>query len=108
MTRKIFVNIDQCTVNFPVYDKPFNTVVRVIEDLKFEKIFGNSENVKAMNHYDEAIGFYNGQIKIMWSTRKLTQGVMLYFTATGLRAWQDIGNLQNINIHWIKFINYLS
>lgn len=107
MTRKIFVNIDQCTVNFPVCDKPFSTVIRIIDSLALDKIFGNTEKVKAMNYYDEAIGFYNGQVKLMWSDKRPTQGIMLYFTATGLRAWQDIRKLQNINICWPKFISYL-
>lgn len=108
MARKILVNIDQCTINFPVYDKPFSTVIRIIDSLAFNQIFGDSEKVKAMNHYDEAIGFYNGQIKLMWSDERPTQGVMLYFTATGLRAWQIFGKLHNRGIQWLDFINYLS
>lgn len=108
MTRQIFVKVDQCTVNFPVDDEPFENVKKIIKDLRFEDILGDDSKVKPLNHYDEAIGFYNGQIKIMWSSRSSSQGIMLYFTATGLRAWQDIGRLQNIRMDWPKFVAYLA
>lgn len=44
----------------------------------------------------------------MWSYNNPKQGIMLYFTASGLNSWFITGNLQGFPIDWITFIKYLS
>lgn len=67
-----------------------NTALQVAKDLRLSKIFGGSDKARALNYYSEAVSYYNGQIKFMWNEKKKSQGLLLYFSATGFKAWQNL------------------
>lgn len=61
--KSLLIKIDQCTVNFPVVNiNVVEQVNQIIKSLELKEIFGDSQQIKAHNFYDKAIGFYNGQI----------------------------------------------
>lgn len=106
---KYFVTVDQVSINLPINKMGgMNTALQVAKDLKLSKIFGGSDKTKALNHYSNAIGFYNGQIKLMWSEKKKTQGLLLYFSATGFKAWQNLGKLRGYNLSFINLLKFMT
>ena len=106
---KYFVTVDQASINFPINKMSgLNTALQVAKDLHLSKIFGSADKTKAMNYYSEAFGYYNNQIKFMWNDKKKTQGVLLYFSATGFKAWQSLGKLKGYELNFLNLIKYLS
>lgn len=84
-----------------------NTALQLDKDLKLSEIFGDSDKAKALNHYSEAIGYYDGKIKIMWNEKKKTQGLLLYFSATGFKAWQNLGQLRGYDLSFTNLITFM-
>lgn len=106
---KYFVTVDQASINFPINKMSgLNTALQIAKDLHLSKIFGSVDKTKAMNYYSEAFGYYKNQIKFMWNDKKKTQGVLLYFSATGFKAWQSLGKLKGYELNFLNLIKYLS
>lgn len=84
-----------------------NTALQLDKDLKLSEIFGDSDKAKALNYYSEAIGYYDGKIKIMWNEKKKTQGLLLYFSATGFKAWQNLGQLRGYDLSFTNLITFM-
>ncbi|WP_405076466.1 replication initiation factor domain-containing protein [Ligilactobacillus acidipiscis] len=106
---KYFVTVDQVSINFPINKMGgLNTALEIDEDLKLSEIFGGSEKAPALNHYSEAIAYYGGKVKVMWSEKKKAQGVLLYFSATGFKAWQSLSKIRGYDFAFYKLIKYLT
>lgn len=89
---KYYVTVDQASINFPIGKMGgLNTALQIEKELHLAEILGGSDKAKALNHYSEAIAYYNGKIKIMWNVKKSSQGLLLYFSATGYKALQSKG-----------------
>lgn len=105
---KYFVSVDQVSINFPVNKMGgLNTALQVAKDLRLSKIFGGSDKARAMNYYSEAVSYYNGQIKFMWNENKKSQGLLLYFSATGFKAWKNLGKLRGYKSTFNSLIKYM-
>lgn len=67
-----FVTVDQLSINFPLKAK--KSVIKKIESLdkqlRLSEVLGGNQKAKALNHYSEAISYYDNQIKFMWNTKK--------------------------------------
>ena len=84
------MTVDQASINFPIGKMGgLNTALQIEKELHLAEILGGSDKAKALNHYSEAITYYNG--KIMWNVKKSSQGLLLYFSATGYKALQSKG-----------------
>lgn len=105
---KYFVSVDQVSINFPVNKMGgLNTALQVAKDLRLSKIFGGSDKARALNFYSEAVSYYNGQIKFMWNEKKKSQGLLLYFSATGFKAWQNLGKLRGYKSTFNSLVKYM-
>lgn len=105
---KVYVTVDQVSINFPVGEMgSLNTALKIVEDLHLNEIFGGSDKAKALNFYSEAFGFYKNQIKFMWNPKKKVQGLLLYFSATGFKAWQNLGALRGFKSTFEFLLKYL-
>ena len=106
--KNYLVSVDQVTINFPKNKygeiKPASEIDK---ELNLTKIFGPPNNSKALNHYSEAISYYDGQIRVMWSNERVNQGTLIYFSATGFKAWQNLGKLKGYTSTFKNLIQYL-
>lgn len=106
---KCFVTVDQVSINLPINKMGgMNTALQLDKELKLSEIFGGSDKAKALNHYSEAIGYYDNKIKIMWSDKKKSQGLLLYFSATGFKAWQNLGKLRGYDLSFVNLIKFMT
>lgn len=106
---KYFVTVDQASINLPINKMGgMNTALQLDKELKLSEIFGGSDKAKALNHYSEAIGYYDNKIKIMWSDQKKSQGLLLYFSATGFKAWQNLGKLRGYDLSFVNLIKFMT
>lgn len=106
---KYFVTVDQVSINIPINKMGgTNTALKIDKELKLSEIFGGFDKAKALNHYAEAIGYYDNKIKIMWNDNKKSQGLLLYFSATGFKAWQTLGNLKGFDLNFINLIKFMA
>lgn len=105
---KYLVTVDQVSINFPINKMGgMNTARQLDKELKLSEILGNSDDAKALNHYSEAIGYYDRQVKMMWNDKKKSQGLLLYFSATGFKAWQSLGELKGYDSNFMKLIKFM-
>lgn len=93
---KVYATVDQCSVNLPYIENMsgLDSVLTYIKKLHFEEILGEGNKGRGLSHYKEAITFYQNQVKLMWSDNKREQGILLYFSGTGFKAWQSLAELQ--------------
>ncbi|MCP9330318.1 replication initiation factor domain-containing protein [Lactobacillus kefiranofaciens subsp. kefirgranum] len=103
-----FVTVDQVSINFPINKMGgMNTALQLDKELKLSKIFGDSNKSKALNHYSDAIGYYDGKIKFMWNDKKKSQGLLLYFSASGFKAWKNLGKLRGYDLDFDNLIKIM-
>lgn len=105
---KYYVTVDQASINFPINKMGgLNTALKIEKKLHLAEILGGSDKAKALNHYSEAIVYYNGKIKIMWNEKKPAQGLLLYLSATGYKALQSLGRLRGYDISFVNLVKYM-
>lgn len=106
---KYFITVDQVSINIPINKMGgMNTALQLDKELKLSEIFGGSDKAKALNYYSEAISYYDNKIKIMWSDKKKIQGLLPYFSATGFKAWQNIGKLRGYDLSFINLLKFMT
>lgn len=106
---KIFATVDQVTINLPYVGKMKgqDSALVYAEKLHFEEILGEASSARGLNFYKSAISFYKGQVKLMWHDNKRSQGILLYFTATGYRAWKSLSQLHGYSFDLLSLINFM-
>ncbi|MBD5429852.1 replication initiation factor domain-containing protein [Lactobacillus sp.] len=103
-----YVTVDQVSINFPIGKMGgLNTALEIEKELHLAEILGGSDKAKALNHYSEAIAYYDGKIKIMWNVKKPSQGLLLYFSATGYKALQSLGRLRDYDMSFVNLLKYM-
>lgn len=106
---KYFITVDQVSINIPINKMGgMNTALQLDKELKLSEIFGGSDKAKALNYCSEAISYYDNKIKIMWSDKKKIQGMLPYFSATGFKAWQNIGKLRGYDLSFINLLKFMT
>lgn len=106
---KYYVTVDQASINFPIGKMGgLNTALKIEKELHLAEILSGSDKAKALNYYSEAIAYYNGKIKIMWNDKKRSQGLLLYFSATGYKALKSLGKLRGYDISFVNLVEYMS
>ena len=86
MTEEIRVSVDQLTATFKCKtDTPERDASNLIDYLCLKDYLGDPEEVNAVNMYDNALGWFNPNLKIMWKSDDPKQRVALQMTATGKR-----------------------
>lgn len=44
----------------------------------------------------------------MWSDKKKIQGLLLYFSATGFKTWQNLGKLGGYDLSFINLLKFMT
>lgn len=105
---KYFVTVDQVSINFPVNAMGgTNTALVISKELHLPEIFGESEKATALNFYNSAISYYQGQVKLMWNDRRRSQGLLLYLSATGFRALQHLSKMRGFDLDLYELIKFM-
>ncbi|MBP2057305.1 hypothetical protein J2Z60_000469 [Lactobacillus colini] len=107
---KIFATVDQVTINLPYIDKfsGQDSAITYAEKLHLEEVLGEMNKGRGLNYYSEAITFYKNQVKIMWNDKRKSQGILLYFTATGYKAWKSLGRLQGYCFDLLNLVSFMT
>lgn len=106
---KIYATVDQVTINLPYIDKfdGQDSAITYAKKLHLEEVLGEMNRGKGLNHYSDAITFYKNQVKLMWNNKRKSQGILLYFTATGYKAWKSLGQLQGYRFDLSNLIKFM-
>ena len=106
---KIYATVDQVSISLPYIDKfsGQDSAITYAEKLHLEEVLGEMNRGKGLNHYSNAVTFYKNQVKIMWNDKRKSQGILLYFTATGYKAWKSLGQLQGYRFDLSNLINFM-
>lgn len=84
-----------------------DSALTYVKKLHLEEILGEGNKGHGLSHYRDAITFYQGQVKVMWSEDKKNQGILLYFSGTGFKAWQSLAELQGYKVNLVTLLKFM-
>jgi len=113
MEKTTLVKIDQLTLNLPyrlvsiqphIPSKLPLPVQTVDSLLKLSTVFSVSTLANGQNGYTNRFVYGNSAVSVMWNSERKDMGILVAFTATGKKYYEEIGKIQEIKIDWQDII----